>query len=40
MLKFIVRSGGNNSNKEQHVNAKKDIVAPIINDILNMYVTS
>ena len=29
-----MRSGGNNSTKEQRVNAKKDIVAPIINDIL------
>jgi len=33
MLKFVVRSGGNNSTEEQRVNVKKDIVAPIINDI-------
>jgi len=35
MLKLIVRSGGNNSIEEQDagLNAKKDIVAPIINDI-------
>src|SRR6218665_3301768 len=34
MLKFVVRSGGNNSTEEQRVNVKKDIVAPIIDDIL------
>ena len=34
MLKFVVRSGGNNSTEEQRVNVKKDIVAPISNDIL------
>jgi len=34
MLKFVVRSGGNNSTEEQRVNVKKDIAAPIINDIL------
>src|SRR6218665_371712 len=34
MLKFVVRSGGNDSTEEQRVNLKKDIVAPIIDDIL------
>jgi len=34
MLKFVVRSGGNSNTEEQRVNVKKDIVAPIINDIL------
>ena len=34
MLKFVVHSGGNNSTEEQRVNVKKDIDAPIINDIL------
>src|SRR6218665_2442555 len=34
MLKFVVRSGGNNSTEEQRVNVKKDIFAPIIDDIL------
>ena len=34
MLKFVVRSGGSNSTEEQRVNVKKDIAAPIINDIL------
>ena len=33
MLKFVVRSVGNNSTEEQCVNVKDDIVAPIINDI-------
>ena len=33
MLMFVVCSGGNNSTEEQRVNVKKDIVAPIINDI-------
>jgi len=41
MLKFVVRSGGNNSTEEERVIAKKDrhIVAPIINDVA-YYVTS
>ena len=34
MLKFVVRSSGNNSTEEQRVSVKKDIVAPITNDIL------
>src|SRR6218665_968215 len=34
MLKFVVRSGGNHSTEEQRVNVKKDIVVPIIDDIL------
>src|SRR6218665_710722 len=34
MLKFVVISGGNDSTEEQRVNVKKDIVAPIIDDIL------
>ena len=34
MLKFVVRSGGNNSTDEQRVNVAKNIAAPILTDIL------
>ena len=37
MWKFVVRSGatrGSNTTEERHINVKKDIVAPIINDLL------